>query len=142
MVKVDDGDTNHQLLTTEIETLNSFRSRSGLALSVYIDLRSTQQKEKAIDTVRSLVRRCLEDLKCDERDWETIQEDLDLIQIYLRTNSNRQAIGVAVFSCAQDLFWRACPVWAPITTEVYIGSEFNTRQFLEVTERAKAKSVA
>lgn len=142
MVKVDDDDTNHRLLTTEIETLNSFRSRSGLALSVYIDLRSTQQKEKANDMVRSLVRRCLEDMKCSEGDWEAIQEDLDLIQIYLRTNSNRQAIGVAVFSCAQDLFWRAWPVWTPIKTEVHIGPEFNTQQLLEVMERVKAKSVA
>jgi hypothetical protein len=142
MVKVDNGDTNHQLLTTEIEALNSFRSDSGLALSVYIDLRSTQQKEKAIDMVRSLVRRCLQDMRCSEKDWEAIQEDLDLIQIYLRTNGNRQAVGVAVFSCAQDLFWRAWPVWMPIKTEVYVGPEFNTRQLQEVMERVKAKSVA
>ena len=142
MVNTDNGDTNHQLMTAEIETLNSFRFSSGLALSVYLDLSSTWRKEEAVDMARSLVRRRLRELQRSEEDWQAVQEDLDLIQIYLRTNSNRQAIGVVIFSCAQDLFWRAYPLWTPIKTEVHIGAELNTRQLLEAAERVKERSVA
>ena len=72
MVNTDNGDTNHQLMTAEIETLNSFRFSSGLALSVYLDLSSTWRKEEAVDMARSLVRRRLRELQRSEEDWQAV----------------------------------------------------------------------
>lgn len=139
---MDSRDTNNLSMTTEFEVLTSFHSHSGLALSVYLDLRSTRRREKALETVRLLIHRHLRNTQHSEEDWEILQEDIDLIQMYLRTNGNRQAVGVALFSCAQELFWRAYPIWAPIKTEVHIGTRLNTRQLMEVLERAAEPSVA
>lgn len=139
---MDSRDINTLSMTTEFETLTSFRSHSGLALSVYLDLRSTRRKEKAIETVRLLVHRHLQNMQHSEEDWETLQEDIDLIQIYLQTKGNHQAVGLALFSCAQELFWRAYPMWTPIKTEVYIGTQLDTRQLMEVLERTREQSVA
>jgi hypothetical protein len=56
---------------------------------------------------------------------EAIEEDMEIVGLYLKTNGHRKHAALAIFSCASELFWRAYPLESAIPTEVTVGSSFN-----------------
>lgn len=119
------------LVAEELDILSQFTAQNGLALSVYLDLRSTHAQQRAADTARHLIQAHLKESGIGDEAMEALQEDLDVIRLYLTTNGGRDAEGVAMFSCAAELFWRVYPLSAPVSNVVHVGPRFNVRPLLE-----------
>jgi hypothetical protein len=65
---------------------------------------------------------------------EVLKEDMEIIGLYLRANGHRNHAGLAIFSCAAELFWRAYPLPVPVPTQVTIGPRFNVEPLAEAVE--------
>jgi hypothetical protein len=50
---------------------------------------------------------------------------MEIVGLYLRTNGHRRHPGLAIFSCAAELFWRAYPLPRPVPNQVAVGPKFN-----------------
>ena len=124
---------------TEIEALKNYRTQGSLALSAYIDLSSADLKSTADHLLKDRIEARLRELDVDINERGSLQEDLELIEIYLNTNGNRRAAGVAVFSCAEELFWRAYLLPVPVDMHVHIGSELDPEPLVEVFERIRGE---
>jgi hypothetical protein len=56
---------------------------------------------------------------------EALKEDMEIVGLYLRTNGNRNYVGLAIFSCATVLFWRVYPLPVPLPNQVSVGPKFD-----------------
>ncbi len=119
-------ESDRTLTSTDLAVLDRYSCSSGLAVSVYLDLESLPERDTATRLLQQLAEAQKEELGMDEEDWSTLQEDLDIIRLYLKTNGNRQTPGVAIFCCASEYFWRAFPLPTPIPTHMHIGSRLDT----------------
>ena len=109
----------------DLVDLQSFDSRGRTTLSVYLQLDTPQRRDSAYDEfVQQMQQRLAE---CDPHPEcrEAIKEDMEIVDLYLRTNGHRQHAGLAIFSCAAELFWRAFPLSVPVPTQVAVGSKFH-----------------
>jgi len=125
---------------TELEALRRYRTQGSLALSAYLDLRSSERQAAAEDLLAERIQASLHELGIDGEQRASLQEDVELIQIYLSTNGNRKAAGVAVFSCAEELFWRAYLLPLPVDMRVHVGPELDVEPLLDVLERNRCES--
>jgi hypothetical protein len=61
----------------------------------------------------------------DPEAQKALREDMEIVGLYLQTNGHRRHAGMAIFSCAARLFWRAFPLHAPVPTRVTVGPNFD-----------------
>lgn len=134
-------DSDHTLTPTDLAALDQYSCPSGLAVSVYVDLESLPERDTATRLLQQLAEAQKEELGMDQEAWSTLQEDLEIIRLYLKTNGNRQVPGVAIFCCASEYFWRAYPLPTPIPTHMHIGSRLDTAHLtllIQTAEKATA----
>jgi hypothetical protein len=58
---------------------------------------------------------------------------MEIVKLYLQTNGHRRYAGLAIFSCASELFWRAYPLLVPVPTEITVGPGFNVEPLRQVS---------
>lgn len=119
--------TSEVLLIPErdLERLRSFNSHGNITLSAYLRLDTPQRRESACQEFMNQMQMRLEECGPRLEDREAIQEDMEIVGLYLKTNGHRSHAGIAIFSCAAELFWRAYPLPVPLPTQVTVGPRFN-----------------
>jgi hypothetical protein len=115
---------------SDLEVLRSFDSRGRITLSAYLRLDSPQDRASAYDEFMKLMRCRLEECGSDRECQEAVEEDMEIVGLYLRTNGHRKHAGLAIFSCAAELFWRAYPLESAIPNQVTVGPTFNLEPLL------------
>jgi hypothetical protein len=63
---------------------------------------------------------------------EIIQEDIEIVSLYINSNAYRCGAGLAIFSCASELFWRAYSLPLPVPSQVAVGPQFDIEPLLQV----------
>jgi hypothetical protein len=115
----------------DLELLRSFDGRGNITLSVYLRLDTPHRRESAYEEFVRQMQLCLSE-SCPRPEWrDAIQEDMEIVGLYLRTNGHRRHAGLAIFSCAAELFWRAYPLPVPLPTQVAVGPKFNVEPLQE-----------
>ena len=115
----------------DLVALQSFDIRGRTTISAYLQLDTPQRRDSGYaEFVRQMQQRLAE---CDPHPEckEAIKEDMEIVGLYLRTNGHRQHAGLAIFSCAAELFWRAFPLSVPVPTQVAVGSTFHIEPLLQ-----------
>jgi hypothetical protein len=110
---------------SDLEVLKLFKSRGGITLSAYMRLDSPERQESAYRSFLQQVQACLDECSPQPECREAIKEDMEIVGLYLRTNGHRRHPGLAIFSCAAELFWRAYPLPRPVPNQVAVGPKFN-----------------
>lgn len=110
---------------SDLEVLRHFDSRGRFTLSAYLRLDSPGRRESAYDELMGLIRARLEECGSDPSCRDAVGEDMEIVGLYLKSNGHRKHAGLAIFSCAAELFWRAYPLEAAIPTRVTVGPAFD-----------------
>jgi hypothetical protein len=110
---------------SDIETLDSFDPRGRIALTAYLRMDTPEHRDSAYDDFLRHMQARLDECGSHPEFREAIKEDMDIVKVYLETNGHRRHAGLAIFSCAAELFWRAYPLESPIPTQVAVGPKFN-----------------
>jgi hypothetical protein len=114
----------------DLKTLQSFNSHGRITLSAYLRLDTPKYRDSALREFKSQMISRLEECKPNPECREALKEDQEIVDLYLRTNGHRQHAGLAIFSCAAELFWRAYPLSIPIPTQITVGPKFNLEPLL------------
>ena len=109
----------------DLEILQRFDSRGHITLSAYLRLDSPDHRESAFDEFAQQMQAKLDECAPQTGCKEAIKEDMEIVELYLKTNGHREHAGLAIFSCAAELFWRAYPLARPIPTKVTVGPRFD-----------------
>jgi hypothetical protein len=109
----------------DLAALQSFDSHGNTTLSAYLRLDTPERRESAHDDFARKMRVHLDECGSKPECREAIKEDMEIVNLYLRTNGHRQNSGLAIFSCAAALFWRAYPLESPVPTQVTVGPRFD-----------------
>ena len=109
----------------DFELLRAFDSGGRITLSVYLRLDTPESRESAYEEFMRQVRIRIEECGSNVECRSEIQEDMEIVGLYLRTNGHRRHAGLAIFSCAPELFWRAYPLAVPVPSQVTVGPQFN-----------------
>jgi hypothetical protein len=117
--------------TTDLEVLRSFRSDGNITLSAYLQLDTPQRRESAYETFERQISDRLEECKPRPECREAIKEDVEIVELYLKTNGHRKVKGLAIFSCAAELFWRAYTLTSTIATQVSVGPRFDIEPLVQ-----------
>jgi hypothetical protein len=124
-----------------MEKLAAFRTGERLALSVYLELVTSDKRNVASRDFETMVgQRLSEVYKTDFRRRKMLQEDIEIVHMYLNNGALTCGAGLAIFSCASSLFWRAYTLPVAVSNQVDIGSTFNLaplRQAMVEMERRK-----
>lgn len=110
---------------SDLETLRSFNSHGRITLSAYLRLDTPQHRKSAHNVFVQQMQDRLDECGPQPECREAIKEDMEIVALYLKTNGHRQHAGLAIFSCAAELFWRAYPLSSPIPTQVAVGPAFD-----------------
>jgi hypothetical protein len=108
-----------------VDVLQSFDGRGRIALSAYLRLDTPERCEAAYETFAQQMQARLEECAPQPDCREAIKEDMDIVGLYLKTNGHRHGPGLAIFSCAAELFWRAYRLPVALPTQVTVGPEFD-----------------
>jgi hypothetical protein len=119
---------------SELEALKSFESNGQLVLSAYICLEGMSHKDEVSAEFRQQLSRQLSDCNARPECRKAIEEDLEIIDLYLKTNGHRKHAGLALFSCAARYFWRAFPLPVAIPTRITAGRKFDLAPLLQLAE--------
>jgi hypothetical protein len=114
----------------DLVALQSFDSHGRTTLSAYLQLDTPQRRESAYDEFARQMQQSLDECDPQPECREAIKEDMEIVGLYLRTNGHRHHAGLAIFSCAAELFWRAYPLSLPVPTQVTVGSRFHVEPLL------------
>lgn len=116
---------------SDLAALRSFDSRGRITVSAYLRLDSPEHRdcayEKFVEQMQARLTECAPQPECQQ----AIKEDMEIIGLYLRTNGHRQHVGLAIFSCAAELFWRAYPLSEPLPTQVTVGPKFDLKPLMQ-----------
>jgi hypothetical protein len=112
--------------------MRAFGDHGHHLLSVYLCLDTSARRQTACNEFVRQVQACLDNGHSPSVRRETIQEDIDIVCIYLKAHAHRCGAGLAIFSCAAELFWRT--YWLPVAvpTQVSLGPEFDIKPLLQV----------
>jgi hypothetical protein len=120
---------------SDLEVLQSFNGRGNITVSAYLRLDTPQCRESAYDEFMQKAQAAMEECGPRPECREAIEEDMEIVGLYLRTNGRRPQSGVAIFSCAAELFWRAYPLPVPVPTVVSIGPKFDIEPLRQITQQ-------
>lgn len=121
----------------EVKVLESFNGRGNIVLSAYLPLDTPEHRQLAYENFLKLAHRRLEECGSRADCREAIGEDIEIVGLYLKSNGHRQNRGLAIFSCATELFWRAFPLPVPVPAQVSVGHRFDLEPLREVAEQAQ-----
>ena len=110
---------------SDLATLQSFNSRGHITLSAYLQLDTPQHRDSALDEFLQQIGARLAECDPQPECKEAIKEDMEIVSLYLKTNGHRRHAGLAIFSCAAELFWRAYPLSIAVPTQIMVGPAFN-----------------
>ncbi len=116
----------------ELNALKAFDSRGSITLSAYLSLDTPEHRDSAYDDFMRKMQARLDDCRPRPECREAIKEDMEIVGIYLKTNGHRGHAGLAIFSCASELFWRAYPLPVAPTVQVTVGPSFDVEPLMEV----------
>jgi hypothetical protein len=119
---------------SDLEVLQSFNGRGNITVSAYLRLDTPQRRESAYDEFVQRLQAALEECGPRPECREAIEEDMEIIGLYLRTNGRRPQSGIAIFSCAAELFWRAYPLPVSLQTLVSVGPKFDVQPLRKLAE--------
>lgn len=119
----------------ELKILESFNGRGHVVLSAYLPLDTPEHRQSAHESFLQLAQKRLEECGHRADCREAISEDIEIVGLYLKSNGQRPNLGLAIFSCAAELFWRAYPLPVPVSTQVSVGSRFDLEPLKQVVER-------
>ena len=119
----------------DLEVLESFRRDGQIMLTAYLNLNSLEHREAAYQDFVKLAEKRLEECGQRAECREAIREDMEIVGLYLKTNGHRHHAGLAIFSCASELFWRAYPLPRPVATEVSVGPRFEVEPLREIASQ-------
>jgi len=120
---------------SDLEVLQSFNGRGNITVSAYLRLDTPQRRESAYDEFMQKMQAAMEECSPRPECREAIEEDMEIVGVYLRTNGRRPQGGIAIFSCAAELFWRAYPLPVPVPTLVSVGPRFDLEPLRQVAEQ-------
>ena len=109
----------------DLEILRSFNGHGNITLTAYLQLDTPEHREKAYTDFMRLAQKRLEECRPRPECQKAIGEDMEIVGLYLKTNGHRNGPGLAIFSCAAELFWRAYSLPMPIPTQVSVGPRFD-----------------
>lgn len=110
---------------SDLETLQSFNGHGSTTLSAYLRLDTPERRTSAYDEFVQQMSLRLDECEHRPECREALKEDMEIIGLYLRTNGHRNYPGLAIFSCAAELFWRVYPLPVPLPTRVSVGPKFD-----------------
>jgi hypothetical protein len=116
---------------SELEVLRSFNGHGRIVLSAYLSLDTPERRQSAYDDFAQHMQARLEECGTHTDCREAIKEDMEIVGLYLKTNGHRRHLGLAIFSCAAELFWRAYPLPIAIPTQVAVGPKFDLKPLTE-----------
>jgi len=116
----------------ELDVLKAYDNRGHNLLSVYLRLDTFARRQAANDQFVQQVRACLDNHDPPPMLREIIQEDVEIVSVYISCNAKRCGAGLAIFSCASELFWRAYSLPLPVPTQVAVGPRFDIEPLLQV----------
>ena len=116
---------------SDLDTLRAFNSHGHVTLSAYLRLDTPQLRESAHQDFVQRMQDRIDDCGPDPKCLEAIKEDIEIVGLYLKTNGHREHAGLAIFSCAAELFWRAYPLSSPIPTQVAVGLTFDVEPLMQ-----------
>ena len=116
---------------SDLEVLQSFDGRGNIMLSAYLQLDTPERRALAAEEFMQQAQMRLGECGACPECRDALQEDIEIVEIYLKTNGHRRNAGLAIFSCAAELFWRAYPLEMPVPTQVTGGSRFNVEPLLQ-----------
>ncbi|MCL7452392.1 MAG: hypothetical protein M8467_05025 [Anaerolineae bacterium] len=96
-----------------------------ITLSAYLPLDTPEHRESAFSDFLKLAQKRLEECRPRPECQKAIREDIEIVGLYLKTNGRRNGPGLAIFSCAAELFWRAYSLPLPIPAQVSVGPKFD-----------------
>ena len=115
----------------ELDVLRAYDNRGHNLLSVYLRLDTSARRQAAYERFVQQVRDCLDNRDPPPGLREIIQEDIEIASLYINCNANRCGAGLAIFSCASELFWRAYSLPIPIPSQVAVGPRFDIEPLLQ-----------
>jgi hypothetical protein len=110
---------------SDLAVLQSFNGHGSFTLSAYLRLDSPEHRESAQHEFMEQMQLQLEECGSSRDCLDALQEDMEIVTVYLRGNGARRQPGLAIFSCAAELFWRVYPLPAPLPTQVCVGPKFD-----------------
>jgi hypothetical protein len=123
----------------DLETLQTFDGRGNIMLSAYLRLDTPEHRNSALGEFVQQLHARLEECRPRQECWEAIQEDKEIVSLYLKTNGQRQQPGLAIFSCAAELFWRAYSLPVAVPTQVMVGPQFDLEPLMEALAQQGAR---
>ena len=120
---------------SDLETLQSFNSHGSTTLSAYLRLDTPERRKSVYDEFKQQMKLKLDECGHEPECREALQEDMEIVGMYLRTNGHRDYPGLAIFSCAAELFWRVYPLPAPLPNKVSVGPRFDIAPLKQVLEQ-------
>lgn len=116
----------------DLEVLQSFNSRGKITVSAYVRMDTPEHRESAVSEFMQQMQSRLDECGSGPECREALKEDMEIVGLYLKTNGHRDQVGLAIFSCAAELFWRVYPLPIALPSQVSVGPEFD----LEPLKRA------
>jgi hypothetical protein len=121
----------------DLELLESFNGHGHIVLSAYLQLDTPQHRQAAYEEFMRQARARLEECGPRADCRKAIQEDIEIVSLYLKSNGHRRQPGLAIFSCAAELFWRAYPLPEAVPDRVVIGQRFDLEPLRAVARSAR-----
>lgn len=111
---------------SELSLLRGFGAGEHIALSVYLDLSTPERRGTALQRLEAALTPQLSgnDGIPPEQAAE-LQEDMDMVRLYLKSSNGARAPYLAAFSCAPELFWRVYQLDAPVGEMVALQRTFH-----------------
>jgi hypothetical protein len=124
---------------SDLEALQSFSGHGSITLSAYLRLDTPERRESAYEEFVQQMKLRLEECNPKPECREALKEDMEIVGLYLRTNGHREYPGLAIFSCAAELFWRVYPLPVPLSTRVSVGPRFDVSPLKEALEQSAVR---
>lgn len=109
----------------DLEVLQSFNANGSVTLSAYLRLDTPERRESAYPEFMRQMEERLAECGTDPDCRKALEEDVEIVGLYLRINGHSRPQGLAIFSCAAELFWRVYPLSVPLPDHVAVGSKFD-----------------
>jgi peptide chain release factor subunit 1 len=132
-----------------VRELAGFRSKTGCALSLYLDLdpSSTPTPAGAETRLSSLLARAEKEFSSNgHRPHDAkvaVSRDLERIRVWWSTEFDRDGSrGIALFASSGDGFWRELPLPGGVRDDVHLGRELRVRPLVELAGDGEGAFVA
>ena len=124
---------------SDLETLQSFNGHGSTTLSAYLRLDTPERRKSVHKEFELQMKLRLEECGQEPECREALQEDMEIVGLYLRTNGHRNYAGLAIFSCAAELFWRVYPLSAPLPNRVSVGPKLDIAPLQQALEQTAVR---